>query len=120
MISGMSPPKRPTEAEERYSYEGLTAEIQAFIDAAPRGTQQRLAEAAFPEMTPRDATSEFRHRMNERAGARFDYEHLGRIAMAAGKIKGRPEGAPLGWPLVRWKDGDAAEGILRALRGSKD
>jgi hypothetical protein len=121
MISVMGDKRPPaaTEALERFAYEEITAEIQSFIDDSPRGTQQRLAEAAFPELAPKHATTEFRHRMNERAGARFDYEHLGRIALAAGKLRGRADGAPAGWPLLRWRDAEAVDSVLKALRGTR-
>ncbi len=104
--------------EEVFSYRAITAEIQAFIDTHPRGTQQRLADAAFPELSKEHATAEFRHRMDEREGSRFDYEHLGRIAVAAGKIEGRPS-APLPWPLLKWKDAEAIQGVLVALAGTR-
>jgi hypothetical protein len=118
MIPPMSAPKRPP-PEQWFSYEEITAHIQEFIDDNPRGTQQRLAEAAFPEMKPKDASTEFRHRMNERQGSRFDYEHLGRIAAAAGKLRGRQEGAPIGWPILKWRDAEAVDSVLRALRGAQ-
>jgi hypothetical protein len=118
MIPLVSTSKLPSPTEA-FSYEEITAHIQAFIDDEPRGTQQRLAEAAFPEMKPKDASTEFRHRMNERANARFSYEQLGAMAMAAGKLKGRPEGAPLGWPILTWLDAEAVESVLRAIRSAR-
>ncbi len=117
MISGMSNAHR--RPRDRFDYEDITAEIQAFIDRNPRGTQQRLAEAVFPEASPRDATSAFRHRMDEYRGERFSFEELGRVAVEAGKLLGKAEGAPTGWPFISWREADAVDGVLRALHGSR-
>lgn len=112
-------PKEESVADDaRYGYRAVTKEIQAFIDARPRGTQQRLAEAAFPKASPQDATSAFRHCMDEYRGERFSFEEVGRIAEAAGRLAGRDVGAPAGWPFLQWGLAEAAESVLRAVRAS--
>ncbi len=101
-----------------FAYEEITAEIQAFINAQPRGTQQRLAEAVFPALAPRNAASEFRHRMTERQGMRFSFEELGVICAAASKIKSKD--APLRtWPFLPWKDAEAVDAVLSAIGGAR-